>query len=69
MLDAKVEKVVWLLASLLVFLVVCLFASEVWFRTDGQFFQAISGMATGVLGALLGIIPAPSFLGNFLALF
>lgn len=52
----KIDPIVRLLSGLLVFLTLCLFASEVWFKTDGQFFQVVSGMATGVLGALLGII-------------
>ncbi len=38
------------------FLIVCLFASEIFFKNDAQFFQVVSGMATGVLGALLGLI-------------
>lgn len=50
------EPIILLLSCLLVFFVIALFASEIFFRSDSQFFQVVSGMATGVLGALLGLI-------------
>lgn len=50
------EPTILLLCGLLVFLTLALFASEAFFRSDGQFFQVVSSMATGVMGALLGLI-------------
>ena len=52
----RLDPIIKLLTLLVVFLVGCLFAQEVFFKDDSQFFQVVSGMATGVLGALLGII-------------
>ena len=52
----KLEPIVLLLTLLVVFFTVALFVAEYRFRDDAVFFQALVGMATGVLGALLGII-------------
>lgn len=41
---------------MLVFFTIALFASEIFFRNDSQFFQVVSGMATGAMGAFLTII-------------
>lgn len=53
---SRLDPIIALLTLLLVFLVVALFVSEIFFASDAQFFQSISAMATGVMGALLGLI-------------
>lgn len=52
----KIEPIVKLLITIFIFLVICMFACEVWFRSDGAYFQAIFSMASSVLGAILGIV-------------
>jgi hypothetical protein len=51
--QTKLDQVVWLLAGLLVFFTATLFLAEWLFGTDGQFYQTVAGLATGVSGALL----------------
>lgn len=48
-----IEPIVWLLAGLLIFFTATLFLSEWLFRSDGQFYQTVAGLTSGVSGALL----------------
>jgi hypothetical protein len=52
-MPSKVEPIVLLLFGAMVFFTVCLFIAEKWFGTDGQLFQVISGLLTGIAGAFL----------------
>jgi hypothetical protein len=52
----RLEPTILLLAFLFMFLVCCMFLSEWLFRSDSEFFQAISQPTSNVLGAMLGII-------------
>jgi len=52
-MQPRIEPIIYLLAGLLVFFTLCLFAAEHWFATDGQIFQVISGLLTGISGAML----------------
>jgi hypothetical protein len=47
------EPIIKLLAGLLVFSIVVAFAAEVFFPSDGAFFQLVSNLVSGILGALL----------------
>lgn len=49
----KLEPTVILLSALVVFFTVALFVGEWLFKSDGQFYQTIAGLATGASGALL----------------
>ena len=49
----KIEPVVLLLTILLIFFTGTLFLAEWWFKADGQFYQTIAGLVTGIGGALL----------------
>ena len=49
----KIDPMVVLLAALLIFFTVALFFAEWWFKTDGQFYQTVAGLTTGISGALL----------------
>ena len=51
-----IEPVIILLSGMLVFMVVALFCAEIFFKDDSAFFQVVSNMSTGILGALLGIM-------------
>lgn len=61
---AKIEPIVKLLITIFIFLVICMFACEVWFRSDGAYFQAIFSMASSVLGAILGIVKVSTGTGG-----
>lgn len=51
-----VDHVLVILLATMLFFTLCMFASEVWFGSDGQFFQVISNLLTGVTGAFLARI-------------
>lgn len=48
-----VESVLLLLAGLMIFFTVVLIGCEIKFKDDGQVFQVISGLLTGISGAFL----------------
>lgn len=48
-----VEPVLLLLAGLMIFFTATLFACEHFFNNDGQVFQVMSGLLTGISGAFL----------------
>lgn len=52
-MSGKVEPIVLLPFGAMVFFTGCLFAAEKWFNSDGQIFQVISGLLTGIAGAFL----------------
>lgn len=52
----QLEPIVIALIGLFIFLTLALFCSEIFFKNDSQFFQAVIGMANNVLGAVLGIV-------------
>lgn len=54
--DNLVEPVLKLLAAAMVFFTTMLFLSEVFFKDDPQFFQVISSVLTGIVGAFLARI-------------
>lgn len=47
------EPVLKLLAGLMIFFTAVLFVSEKFFPSDGQIFQVVSGLLTGISGAFL----------------
>jgi hypothetical protein len=55
-----VEPILVLLAVMMMFLLVAMFFSEHFFPNDGQMFQVVCGLLTGISGAFLGRIKPPS---------
>lgn len=51
--DNKIEPIVLLLCSLVIFYTVCLIVVAKLMSSDGQTFQIIAGLVTGFSGALL----------------
>ena len=49
----KVDPMVMLLAALLIFFTFALFFAELWFKSDGVFFQTVATTMSGIGGALL----------------
>ncbi|HKS75107.1 MAG TPA: hypothetical protein VJQ82_18005 [Terriglobales bacterium] len=49
----RFEPVLLLLSGLVIFFTACLFASEHFFKDDGQMFQVVSNLLSGFGGALL----------------
>ena len=49
----RLEPVLLLLATMIVFFTVLLFVSARWFPNDGQTFQAIASLLSGFSGAFL----------------
>ena len=47
------EPILKMLAALMIFFTAMLFISERFFTSDGQIFQVISGLLTGISGAFL----------------
>ncbi len=52
-MSEKIEPVLKLLVGCLVFSVLALFASEIWFKEDSQLFQVLAGLVTGFGASLL----------------
>lgn len=49
----KLEPIVLLLFAAMIFFTGALFAAEKWYPNDGQIFQVVSGLLTGISGAFL----------------
>jgi hypothetical protein len=47
------DPVVKLLTGLVIFFVFALFLAEWWFKSDGQFYQTLAGLATTASGGLM----------------
>jgi len=60
MKSPEIEPIILLLAALLIFFTAALFVSEKLFPQDGQIFQVISGLLTGIGGALMMRVKPPS---------
>lgn len=56
----SIDPNVRILVFILIFFTIALFASEVFFRSDGQFFSVVSSMAAGAMASLLTLIKANS---------
>lgn len=61
------EPILMLLASLMIFFTAMIFVAEHFFPNDGQIFQVVSGLLTGISGAFLmrikpraGVQPDPA---------
>lgn len=52
----KVEPIIRLLAGLLLVYTLFLFAANYLFPDDGQFYQTLSGVETGIFGLLAGLL-------------
>lgn len=52
-MNAKIEPVVILLACLMFMFTLALFVSNKMFPMDGQMFQVIAGLVTGISGAFM----------------
>ena len=56
-----IDPILLLLATLMIFFTAMLFICAVWLKTDGQTFQVVSSLLTGISGAFLGrIMPKKS---------
>jgi hypothetical protein len=51
-----VEPIIWLLSGMILVLLIALFVDEIFFSSDGQIFQVIAGLVSGVTGAFLARI-------------
>lgn len=57
--SGKIEPIIFLLAMMIVMFTCLLVVVEKWFNSDGQLFQVVSGMLTGLMGAFLMRIKPP----------